>query len=136
MLRKECFDIISSGIYLLDLKVHEAWMRMKITANPKDYDQANMYFADYFKKMNQFGLKIKFVGERSELDKFTASDVLIFSDIEKIIAKNDELQVSLLSSIVKDLDIFDRIYSNSVESKVALQEVKEYIKANLTSSTS
>lgn len=131
MLKKECRDVISSGIYLLDLKVHESWMRMKITANPKDYDEANAYFAEYLKNLNQFASKIKYTGERSDLDKFTATDVLIFTDLEKIIAKNDELHMSLLSSIIKGLTIFDNIYSGTAQSKVALQEAREYIRTNL-----
>lgn len=131
MLKKETIDVINAGVYLLDSKVNKAWMKMKSAVDPKDYDVANAYFAEYLKNLHQFSSKIKFTGERSDLDRFTASDVLIFTDIEKVVAKNDELHMSLLSSIIKDLTIFDNIYSGTAQSKVALQEVREYIRTNL-----
>ncbi|MDI6976245.1 hypothetical protein [Serratia sp. Se-RSBMAAmG] len=131
MLKKETIDVINAGVYLLDSKVNEAWMKMKSAVDPKDYDVANAYFTEYLKNLHQFSSKIKFTGERSDLDRFTASDVLIFTDIEKVVARNDELHMSLLSSIIKDLTIFDNIYSGTAQSKVALQEVREYIRTNL-----
>lgn len=131
MLKKGTIDVINAGVYLLDSKVNEAWMKMKSAVEPKDYDVANAYFAEYLRNLHQFSSKIKFTGERSDLDRFTASDVLIFTDIEKVVARNDELHMSLLSSIIKDLTIFDNIYSGTAQSKVALQEVREYIRTNL-----
>lgn len=131
MLKKETIDVINAGIYLLDSKVNEAWMKMKSVVDQKDYEVANAYFAEYLKNLNQFASKIKYTGERSDLDRFAAADVLIFTDIEKIIAKNDEMHMSLLSSIIKDLTIFDKLYTGTAQSKIAIQEAREYIRTNL-----
>jgi len=132
MLKKETIDVLNAGVYLLDSKVNEAWMKMKSTVNSEDYDEANAYFGEYLKNLHQFSSKIKFTGERSDLDRFTATDVLIFTDMEKVMSKNDEMHMSLLSSIIKDLTIFDKLYTGTAQSKIALQEAREYIRTNLT----
>ncbi len=131
MLNKDEINAINAGITLLDLKIHESWMMMKVNAKESEYEKCNKNFSSYITALNEFTSKINFTGERGNRDKFNVTDVLIFNDIDSTIKKNSELQLSLLASIIKDASSFDNIHKNIISSTLYMQNIREYIKSNM-----
>lgn len=132
MLNKEELRAINSGITLLDLKIHESWMMMKGNTDNETFETCNKNFSSYISALNEFTSKINFTGERGNRDRFTVTDVLILNDIETTVKKNSDLQLSLLASVIKDSSVFDDIHKNIINSTLYMQNIREYIKSNMT----
>ncbi len=132
MLNKEELRAINSGITLLDLKIHESWMMMKGNTDDETFETCNKNFSSYISALNEFTSKINFTGERGNRDRFTVTDVLILNDIETTVKKNSDLQLSLLASVIKDSSVFDDIHKNIINSTLYMQNIREYIKSNMT----
>lgn len=132
MLNKEELRAINSGITLLDLKIHESWMMMKGNTDNETFETCNKNFSSYISALNEFTSKINFTGERGNRDRFMVTDVLILNDIETTVKKNSDLQLSLLASVIKDSSVFDDIHKNIINSTLYMQNIREYIKSNMT----
>lgn len=131
MLNKEDLSVINSGVYLLNLKIHESWISMMGNINEEDYEKINKNFTSYISSLNEFSAKINFNEERTNRDKFTVADILILNDIENTLKKNNDLQLSLLASIIKDTAVLDKMHTNIVNTSLHIQTIREYIKSNL-----